>query len=445
MSTVQIYIFLNTLIQVVRNWWWVPLPFILWKPFLFHYLWWRVDCWLSKQRMVILEIKLPKEIDKPIRAMEQVMAGIHGPTYHPPDRWEKWIDGQVQLSVSFEMVSIGGEVHFYIRFQDDKREAVEAAIYSQYPEVELVEVEDYTKKVPQSIPNKEWDLWATDYRPIKDDHYPIKTYPKFETEREATKEMIVDPVASLVEALAQMKPEEQFWIQITCEPISDDDLDGNRLSAWIDKGKELRDKLARRPGPAPAPVSIIEEAARIIITGQPTEPLKEKEEIIPPEMKLTPGEREILLAIEEKMSKPIFLTNIRFIYLGKRTVFFNPHFRVAFTFFNNYTTTNLNAIYPYGATLTKIKKAFFLPLNWIRPRRDYLRCRKIFRNYIRRLSPHFPRSALNILPRKRAQFMLNTEEMASLFHFPSKANVPSPALPRIESKKEGAPPDLPIE
>jgi len=47
--------------------------------------------------------------------MEHVMAGIHGAVWHPPDWWEKWIDGQIQLSVAFEVASFGGEIHFYVR------------------------------------------------------------------------------------------------------------------------------------------------------------------------------------------------------------------------------------------------------------------------------------------------------------------------------------------
>ena len=193
--------------------------------------------------------------------------------------------------------------------------------------------------------------------------------------------------------------------------------------------------------PAPAPKPIIQEAAQILSTGKATEEkVKEEKEIIPPEMKLTPGEREILAAMEKKMSKPFFKTSIRFIYLGKREVWFKPNFRYAFSYFNGYSTNNLNALFPYGAgkTLTKVAKSWFLPVNLLRKRRLHLRCRKIFRNYVRRLSPFFPRSG--------GTFMLNTEEMASLFHFPGEGAAGAPGLSRIESKKGGgAPSELPVE
>ena len=185
---------------------------------------------------------------------------------------------------------------------------------------------------------------------------------------------------------------------------------------------------------------MLQGAAEILISGVPTEEKKQEWEIIPPEMKLTPGEREILAAIEKKMSKPIFNVTGRFIYLGKRDVWFKPNFRLAFSFFNEYATNNLNALYPEGKTLTKIKKALifqFLNIKLIHSRRHYLRCRRLFRNYIKRLSPFFPRSG--------GTYMLSTEEVASLFHFPSEETAPAPGVSRIEARKGSVPSSLPTE
>jgi hypothetical protein len=433
-----IYPFLSTLLQIFKNWWWILLFFILWKPFLFLYWWWRVDGFLKKQQMVLLEIKLPKEILKPIRAMEVVFSSIHGAVYQPPDLWEKWIDGQVQLSIGLEMVSIDGQPHFFIRTPKQYRDSVESSLYAQYPEIEIIEADDYIKYVPQSIPNKDWDLFGSDYKLIKDDHYPIKTYSEFETEREKEEEEVVDPIAALLEGMAKIKKGEQLWIQFLIDPIGDVDL-AKSLSKWCRSGEGLRDKLARRPAPG-RPKPIIQEAAEILITGKVKEEKKEEKEIFPPEMKLTPGEREALAAIEKKMSKPIFKTTIRFIYLGRRDVWFKPNFRLAFSFLNQYTTNNLNALFPEGRTFTKIHKALifqFLNIDFIRGRRHYVRCRKLFRKYIKRLSPFFPGPG--------GTFMLNTEEVASLFHFPSERVAPAPGLSRIEAKKGGVPPSLPVE
>ena len=435
MPTKEIYLFLQYAVSVISNWWWLPLPFMIGKPFLFFYKWWRIDDWLSKQKSVVLEVKLPRDILKPVRAMEQVMASIHGATYHPPDWWEEWIDGQVQLSVHFEIASIGGDTHFYVRFGSSYRESVEASIYSQYPEAELVEVEDYTRYVPQNIPNKEWDLWGADYKMLVDDHYPIKTYLQFETEQEKEMEQKVDPVAALLEVMSKVTPGNQLWIQISGDPISE-----KPLMKWIDEGKILRDKIARRPEEKSGTKPMIQEAAEILITGKvPEEEKVEERDIIPPEMKLTPGEREVLGGIERKMSKPCFKTHIRFIWMGKRDVWFKPNFRFAFSYFNGYATINMNSLQPTGKTLTKIHKHWFLPINWFRPRRHYLRCRKLFRNYVRRWSAYFPKDTSELT------YIMNVEELASLFHFPGKGAAPAPGLSRIEAKRGGGLPNLPTE
>ena len=82
--------------EVIKIWWWLPIPFLLWKPFSFLYLWWRADCFFKDKKFVLFEIKIPKEILKPIRAMENVIDGLWQILYDPPGNWwEKWIEGKV--------------------------------------------------------------------------------------------------------------------------------------------------------------------------------------------------------------------------------------------------------------------------------------------------------------------------------------------------------------
>ncbi len=427
---------LSPIWQIIKEWWWLPTPFILWRPFNFLWRWWRTDIFVSKTPQIMLEIKMPKDVLKPIRAMEVVMAGFRQTLYDPPDWWEKWIEGKINLSYSFEIASFGGETHFYIRFPESGRDSIEAIIYGQYPEAEITLAEDYTKKVPQDIPNKEWDFWAADYRLLKPNSYPIRTYREFETEREPMEEKRIDPIAGLLEAMAKMKPGEQLWTQIHCEPITDKEV------AWVTEGLKEKDKLARRLSEASKQRPLILEALDVLITGEPPKEPEEKKELLPPEMKLTPGERAIITAVEEKISKPGFKTSIRFIYLGKRDVFFRARLRLPFAFFASHLTQHLNGLVPLGKTMTKIHKSWFLPLNLLIPRRLYLRKRKIFKNYLRRVGPLFPLPGGNY---STGVFVLNIEEMATLFHFPGRAQAPAPFVPRIESKRGEAPPGLPTE
>ena len=425
--------------QIIKSWWWLPIPFILWKPFSFLYLWWRNTVFLSDKKFVLFEIKMPKDVIKPIRAMEVVMDHLWQILYDPANWWEKWIEGKILLSYSFEIVAENNTIHFYIRTLKPNKDSVEAAIYSQYPEAEISIVDDYTKHVPADIPNKEWDIWGADYRLLKDTIYPIKTYKDFETEHEAVEEKRIDPVANLLEAASKINSGEKLWIQIIAKPVTDGEVH------WISAGKKARNELSKRKEP-PARKSMLMEMFDLLFFGMVPGESREKEEtIIPPEMMLTPGERDIVSAIERKISKRGFETSIRFLYLGKKEVFFKPKIRLALSFFSAFGTENLNNLVPYGQPLiTKIVKSVFLPLNLLRKRRLYLRQRDIFRKYKARLRPFFPKGESESAP-KKSVFVLNTEELATIFHFPGRRVAPAPFIERIEAKKSEAPPNLPTE
>ena len=278
-------------------------------------------------------------------------------------------------------------------------------------------------------------MWASDYKLIRPNPYPIKTYPEFEKETEREEEKRVDPVASLLESFAKMKPGEQLWVQIQASPIAEE-----YAEPFFKEGEEIRDKIAKRPE-EPKLKPMIQEAAEILITGKVPEEEKppEKLELIAPELRLTPGEREIITGLEKKISKPPFKCSIRFIFLGKREVWFKPNLRLGLAFFGNYVTENMNALFPLGKTITKVYSR--PPFSLLDARRLYLRKRKIFKLYIERFSPTFPREGNY----KTGTFILSTEELASLFHFPSRRVAPAPGVLRVEAKRGEAPPEIPIE
>lgn len=410
--------------RLFRAWWWLVLPFLLYKPFTFLWLWRRRQLWYKKQNRVLLEIKIPREMLKSIKAMDQVMASLHG--FHDVVTWrQKWIEGQFQLSMSLEIVSKGGEIHFYIRGQKEYQNFIEANIHSEYPEVEIFKVDDYTKDVPRNIPNKEWDLWGADFINSEEEFLPIKTYPKFETETDKEEEK-VDPLTMLLEGMASLKPGEYLWFQIIIRPVL------GRDKPWKKEGREFADKLAKRPTKG-TPKTILRESMDLLITGPTTEEVK-KPETFPPEFQLTPGEKERLAAVEEKLNKFGYDCNIRFIYLGKRDVFFKPNVRLAFAFSKAVSTGNLGGLKPWKKTITKTDS---VPFWFLDEQTTYLKKRRLFRRYIERASPMYPV--------KGKTYILNTEELATLFHFPGEMVSPVPGVSRVKAKKRGAPAELPVE
>lgn len=422
---------LRFLFDFLRAWWWLLLPFLLFRPFLYLWVWWRQEVFAEKNPSIILELKAPPEVAQPMKAMESVFAGLWQ-LYDPPNPREKWFEGKYQFSIALEIVSIEGEVHFYLRCPKGARKLVESAIYAQYPDAEISEAEDYTKNVPQNIPNKEWELWGCNYYPVKPDVYPIKTYSQFFEERsEIEEEKKIDPMSLLVEGLSKLGKGEQIWIQFILWPITTAQYD------FVKAGRAIVDTLVHRPKP-PKPTTLLEDlsaAGTLLATGKaPAEKAKEVQELIPPEMKLTPGEREVVAAIERKISKYAFLATIRFINVAKRESYFSPTKALVFSYFTQFATNDLNALVPFKPTITKVHtiSTWFLD-----KRRVFLRKRRLFRNYINRVPPFFPNFEY--------RFLLNVEELATMFHFPGRITTPTVAVPRVEAKKGEAPPELPTE
>ncbi|KPJ71614.1 hypothetical protein AMJ50_01225 [Parcubacteria bacterium DG_74_3] len=438
---------LTIILLFLKNWWWFFLPIILVFPFKTIYLWWiRWEMWYKKQKWILLEIKPPKEILKPFRAMEDIINVLWG-IYDGANWRERWCEGELIKGpywMSFEMASIGGKIHFYMRILAVWRDMIEATIYSHYPEIEISVVDDYTRQVPQDVPNAEWDLYSEDYSTMKDDILPFKTYSAFFEERPEIikEEKRLDPLDSLLEAMAKLKPAEQLWFQIVAAPITNGDI------PWITKGKKIANQLAKRPAEKPARV-VWREAADLLITGTITPPPKEEVGLIAPELRLTPGEREVLKGVENKISKQGFRTWIRIVYLYKRK---EPHnrgnYKIIRSYFNHFMTENLNSLVFWGPTRTRIHY-------WLKERRLFLRKRKQFRNYIERLPSLFPRTEdgvpfwpFGLAPRGpgiRGTIILNSEELATLYHFPAKIEAVTPAITPIEAKKGGPPPGLPTE
>ncbi len=426
--------YLQVIWEIVATWWWLPLPFILYPIFKFHWRFWRVVVWLSTENpMTLIEIRLPSENLKPMRAMETVLTGLWQ-VYVDPNWFEKYWKGEDCLSFSLEIAAIEGVPHFLMRIPEKQRDVFETHIYAQYPDAEIEEVEDYTKKVPQDIPNKEWDVWGTDYTMVKDDCYPIKIYTDFESERETKEEKRIDPISALMEGLSKLGPGEQIWIQIGVRPVT------NLETGFFDKAKAECQKIAGRKAPS-SPKSILREVGQEIIKIFLPEPKvgeEKAEEEAYPEMKLTSGEKEILKGIEHKMSKHVFKTFIRYVYVTKRDSFQGGRPKIPMSYFNEFNTNNMNMMIPWGKTITKVKQNWY-DWFWFRERRLYTKKRSMFRNYINR-DPAF-----DPLEVKGATYHLSTSELATIFHFPSRTVSPPSAISRVDAKKREAPYDLPVE
>ncbi|MDB5188726.1 MAG: protein of unknown function with transrane region, partial [Candidatus Nomurabacteria bacterium] len=133
---------------------------------------------LRNLKWTLLEIKPPKEVFKSPLAMELMLQSLYQTGGH--GNWlQKYWGGAVRAWFALEIVSIEGNIHFYIRTQQKFKSIIESQIYAQYPQAEVSEVEDYTVSVPDYQKFGPIELWGTNFTFTKDEVYPIKTYVDF--------------------------------------------------------------------------------------------------------------------------------------------------------------------------------------------------------------------------------------------------------------------------
>lgn len=129
---------------------------------------------------VLLMLEIPKANDKKELAAEQLFASLHGILR---DKAELKNSNGVQEHLSFEIVSTGGQIRFYVWVPKILQSFVEGQIYAQYPTVQIYKMkDDYVddrNKYPVS--------YSAELTLTENEALPIKTFENFE----------VDPLAGI--------------------------------------------------------------------------------------------------------------------------------------------------------------------------------------------------------------------------------------------------------
>jgi hypothetical protein len=410
--------------SIFYSFWWIILPWPFW--YIFKVIWfdyvafYSADSWNGKYKWTMLEVIPPRDIERGPKPMEAFFTGLTGViTTH--NHFDIWLKGAFRQDYfGLELVSEEGRVHYYIRLLKKYRNMVEAQVYAQYPEAQILEVEDYYDKFPKVVPNRSWDLWGADFTFVqKDPYYPIRTYDQFE--ESITGEMI-DPMAAIVETLGTLGPGQHIWLQYVIVPVSEGDS--------IKGGKALADKLKGKPA-AETGSRLLHDISDVfsnIFAGLFNAPefkeLAKKKEEQPLDTRLSPIERDVLKAVEENLGKNFFKTKMRMIYIGKRESFDKAYVGTFIGSLKQFNDLNMNQVKPedisktYGIIFFTEKIAAF-------------RKRKIYDRYRRRNMDG-------------ANIMLSTKELATMFHFPD-ISVKSHAITQTTSKLGVAPSNLPTE
>ena len=183
--------------------------------------------------------------------MEFVISQIHN-TANPDNLMQTYLQGKRPLPFSFEIVSIGGEVRFYVNVPTSKtKDAFEANMYAQYPGVEITEEPvDYAAEIPLGGGEK-WDMMSFHMGKKKDGIFPIKTYVDFELNRMPDEDEKVDPMTPMLEVLSTIKPHERLHIQFVMKSFRKDSFKNGQLITgegpdWNEKLYEEVNKMMNR-------------------------------------------------------------------------------------------------------------------------------------------------------------------------------------------------------
>ncbi|MDO8556952.1 MAG: hypothetical protein Q7R98_00625 [Candidatus Jorgensenbacteria bacterium] len=397
---------------IAHTWWfWIFFPlFLLFRELMLYV---RQTMFENKINWVTLELRVPREIEKSPRAMEQVLLTFNSLRNAADNAYETYWDGQMVLWSSLEVASFGGEIHFYVRVSDKHKNAVEAAFFSYYPDVEIIEADDYMSNFPRDtveMRERGLDIWGTEIILARESAYPIKTYTNFENPEEAIQ---VDPISTTLEMLSKIKRGEMVCFQIIIQPASKD---------WKDGEKKVLDKL---------------QTPAITEVGK-----GEGKKSIP--VLRTPGQTEVLEAVEKNISKPAFYTLIRVLYVAPLEIYSNGFAKGALAnVFNQYGTLHLNAFKQNSLAATAIKKRMSLSHTiFSKIRTEYRENQFLYNIRKRKILPETTMGRIltsyffhyNFSSKR---FIMNVEGIATIFHPPTSFVLTAPHMKRTESKKAG--------
>jgi len=382
--------------------------------------------WSKTHKNILLAIDIPKGNAQSPRAVENMftyLAGAHGSI----NFFEKWFEGKFQKAFSMEVVSLEGYIQFLIYTPKEFRNLVESAVYSQYPDAELVEVADYTEALPPYLPNTDYDIWGTEFVQAAHFAYPIKCYEEFIHQMGESETFFRDPMASLMDLYASLRPSEQIWLQIILVPTGFE---------WVKIADEEANKIygkkpknSRGPGIILRLLEALGEASELIysIWGDVdrTKKLEEKPKSM---MELTPLEKKKAEAIHLKSSKLGFEAKIRAVYVAKREIMNKPKVASGLVgYMKQFSAMDLNNMKP------DVKKTMTKAVYFFMKSRLLAKQRSVYRAYIKRSDS--VGCGLGIY---------NIEELATLWHFPIEASVKSAMIQKATAQKSAAPSSLPM-
>ena len=317
---------------------------------------------LNRKMMLIKVSKISGKKEEEIRdsrELASLFAGVMDQLYSSlysiySSEFKNKVLGQPHLT--FEMVTVGGEICFFVSCPKELISLVEKQIHGQYPSASI-------EIVPYFNPFKSGQKIATAKLGLaKNFVYPIKTYHQMES----------DSLAALSNTFSKIGEDNAAIVQIVFRPQNND---------WRKTCESTIKNL--RTGKKSSSASFLKDLGNTV-AGKPLQPENKSSGSVEP---LSPVIETQIKGIQEKMSKVGFSTKIRVLCASPNQQESEAHLNNVLSSFAQLTNPELN-----GFKKLKIKnKAKFLT--------DF-----IFRRFG---DPKFAQ-------------ILNTAELATIFHFPNK-------------------------
>ncbi|MEJ0021189.1 MAG: type IV secretion system DNA-binding domain-containing protein [Candidatus Doudnabacteria bacterium] len=297
--------------------------------------------------------------------------------------------------ISFEIAAHERKISFYINVPKRLQNLVEKQLQGQYPDAQIDVIRPYNIFSPKSF------VAASELSLQKNYSFPLRTYKSMET----------DPLSSLTNSLSKLSAEEGAAIQLLISPASEH---------WQSKprGYALQIQQGRHPD-----IVTSSTASKIFngffrLLGSAFDQLfssknKQQEHAgymdqsgMNKPLQLTPMQQEIIKKFEEKASKSGFKFNLRVVASSADQMTADANLRNILASFMQYTMPPFN-----GFKVLNKKQSVVMT--------DYIF--RVFRN---------------------TKMILNTEELASLWHLPTRF-LDTPNIKWLSAKKAPAPVNTP--
>lgn len=398
---------LNSTIDIILFLLPIVIPIFLFFTLFDMWVYYAREKFILNQENTLLKIVPPLDVFKTPMAMELFINSLYQ-TSGEGDIFEIYWKGSVRPWFSLEIVSDGGKVNFYIWTRKFFVGYLESQIYAQYPGIEIIESPDYALEFDYD--ENKHKLWAVEHIFTEDNSIPIKTYVDYGLDKPSKDEEKVDPITPVLEFLGSIKENQKVWIQIIVRAHKKEDKKTGsffeKTDLWVDNYKLQIKKIK----------DLYKDKSKKETTGN--EPLTEEQ-------------TSRIKSIERAQGKLPFDVGIRSIYLSIGDMD-KSNIPGVVGSFKQYSSSNLNGFKPGPKTS--------IDFWWQDPFGKKIKkmCRSFFNDY--RDRAYFYR---DFMGQKRKVLVMNSEELATIFHFPGSVAL-TPNLERVRSRKSNAPSDLPI-